>query len=105
MSCIEEGSERYLLYFIIQRGNCFSTIKPVCISLPVKNSSASNGEGHHDNQVGEEGKGAEYKVGPLPESSLDHLKEKSSKLVKTIMNLGFINMDNDIYKVLTFFTN
>ena len=61
--------------------------------VPVKNSSASNGEGHHDNQVGEEGKGAEDKVSPLPESSLDHLKEKSSKLVKTIMNLGFVNMD------------
>ena len=41
--------------------------------VPVEYRSAGNGEGHHDDEVGEEGEGAEDQVGPLPESSLDHL--------------------------------
>ena len=41
--------------------------------LPVKNSSARDGEGHHDDEVGEESEGAEDEVRPLPEPGLDHL--------------------------------
>ena len=42
---------------------------------PVKNSSSSNGQGHHDNQVGQEGKSAENKVGSFSKTSFDNLKQ------------------------------
>ena len=41
----------------------------------VQDSCASNGEGHHHDQVGEEGKGAEDQVGPGSEAGFDHLVE------------------------------
>ena len=41
--------------------------------IPVEDRSSSNGEGHHDDQVGEEGKGAEDQVGPSSEPSFNHL--------------------------------
>ena len=42
---------------------------------PVENSSSSNGQGHHDNQVGQEGKSAEHKVGTFSKTSFDNLKQ------------------------------
>ena len=41
--------------------------------IPVEDRGSSNGEGHHDDQVGEEGKGAEDQVGPSSEPSFNHL--------------------------------
>ena len=43
--------------------------------IPVENSSSSNSQGHHDNQVGQEGKGAEHKVGAFSKTSFDNLKQ------------------------------
>ena len=43
--------------------------------MPVENSSSSNSQGHHDNQVGQEGKGAEHKVGAFSKTSFDNLKQ------------------------------
>ena len=43
--------------------------------LPVENSSSSNGQGHHDNQVGQEGKSAENQVGAFSKTSFDNLKQ------------------------------
>ena len=40
---------------------------------PVEDSGAGDGEGHHDDQVSQEGKGAEHQVGAGPEPRLDHL--------------------------------
>ena len=42
----------------------------------VEHCSAGNGQTHHDNQVGEEGKAAEGQVGALSKTGLDHLKNK-----------------------------
>lgn len=39
----------------------------------VENSSASDGEGHHDDQVGEECESAEHQMSPLSEPRFDHL--------------------------------
>merc|ERR1719167_1926479 len=39
----------------------------------VEDRGSSNGERHHDDQVGEEGKGAEDQVGPRSEPSFNHL--------------------------------
>merc|ERR1719495_2292066 len=41
----------------------------------VEDRGSSNGEGHHDDQVCEEGKGAEDQVGPCSEPSFNHLEE------------------------------
>ena len=41
--------------------------------IPVEDRGSSNGEGHHDDQVGEEGKGAEDQVGPGSKPSFNHL--------------------------------
>ena len=40
---------------------------------PVKDGGAGDGEGHHDNQVCQEGEGAEHKVSARPEPGLDYL--------------------------------
>jgi hypothetical protein len=40
---------------------------------PVEYGGASNGEGHHDDEVGEEGERAENQVWHLPKSRLDNL--------------------------------
>ena len=42
---------------------------------PVEDRGAGDGEGHHDDEVGEEGEGAEHEVGVGPEPGLDHLQE------------------------------
>ena len=44
-------------------------------SLPVEDSCAGDGEGHHHDQVGQEGKGAEHQVSARPEPCLDHLQQ------------------------------
>ena len=44
----------------------------------VQDSSASDGEGHHHDQVGKEGKGAEHQMGARSKPSLDHLKKEQS---------------------------
>ena len=41
---------------------------------PVDNCRAGHGEGHHDDDVREEGEDAEDQVGRLTEPGLDHLK-------------------------------
>ena len=43
--------------------------------IPVQDGSSGNGEGHHDDEVGEEGKGAEDQMGPGSEAGFDHLVE------------------------------
>ena len=43
---------------------------------PVEHCRASNGEGHHDNEVGEEGKGAEDEVGLWSKAGLDDLQKQ-----------------------------
>ena len=40
----------------------------------VEHGSSGNGQAHHHNQVGEEGKAAEGQVGSLSKTGLDHLK-------------------------------
>ena len=40
---------------------------------PVEDGGAGDGEGHHHNQVSQEGKGAEHQVGAGPEPRLDYL--------------------------------
>ena len=42
----------------------------------VEDGRASDGQTHHDDQVGEEGEAAERQVGPLAETGLDHLAGK-----------------------------
>jgi len=39
----------------------------------VQDCSSGDGEGHHDDEVGEEGKGAEDQVGPGSKAGFDHL--------------------------------
>ena len=45
----------------------------VILGSPVEDCRASNGEGHHDDEVGEEGKGAEDQVGLGSKAGLDDL--------------------------------
>ena len=44
--------------------------------LPVEDSSSSNGQGHHHNQIGEESEGAEHQVCSLAKPCLDDLKQR-----------------------------
>ena len=46
------------------------------VGSPVKNRRASDGEGHHDNEVGEEGEGAEDEVGLRSKAGLDDLQKQ-----------------------------
>jgi len=41
----------------------------------VQDCSSGHGEGHHHDEVGEEGEGAEDQVGPGSEAGFDHLVE------------------------------
>ena len=45
------------------------------MTIPVQDCSSGDGEGHHHDEVGEEGKGAEDQVGPGSEAGFDHLVE------------------------------
>ena len=42
-------------------------------NAPVEDSGAGDGEGHHHNQVSQEGEGAEHQVGAGPKPGLDYL--------------------------------
>ena len=44
--------------------------------LPVENCSAGNSEGHHHDQVGQEGEGAEDQMGSFSKPGLYNLKQK-----------------------------
>ena len=44
--------------------------------LPVENCSPSNGQWHHHDQVGQEGKGTEDQMGPSSKPGLYNLKQK-----------------------------
>ena len=46
------------------------------VGSPVKNRRASDGEGHHDNEVCKEGEGAEDKVGLRSKAGLDDLQKQ-----------------------------
>ena len=45
--------------------------------LPVENCSAGNSEGHHHDQVGQEGEGAEDQMGSSSKPGLYNLKQKT----------------------------
>ena len=45
--------------------------------LPVENCSASNGQWHHHDQVGKEGKGTEDQMGSSSKPGLYNLKQKN----------------------------
>ena len=45
--------------------------------VPVEYRSAGNGEGHHDDEVGEEGEGAEDQVGLGSKPGLDDLHKQN----------------------------
>ena len=45
--------------------------------LPVENCSAGNSEGHHHDQVGQEGEGAEDQMGSFSKPGLYNLKQKT----------------------------
>ena len=49
---------------------------------PVDNCRAGHGEGHHDDDVREEGEDAEDQVGRLTEPGLDHLKGTTHQFYK-----------------------
>ena len=46
---------------------------PRSYGLPVEDGCPCDGEGHHHDEVGEEGEGAEHEVGHPTKPSLDHL--------------------------------
>ncbi len=50
---------------------------------PVEYGGARNGEGHHDDEVGEEGERAEDQVGHLPKPRLDHLCTQKKRTLQT----------------------
>jgi len=62
----------------------------------VQDSCASDGEGHHHNQVGEEGKGAEHQVGAGSKSGLDHLEESFSTWCPGLEHDGQDGEDDDL---------
>ena len=49
---------------------------------PVDNCRTGHGEGHHDDDVREEGEDAEDQVGRLSEPGLDHLKWRAHQFYK-----------------------
>ena len=63
------------------------------VGSPVKNRRASDGEGHHDNEVGEEGEGAEDEVGLRSKAGFDdlHKQEDFSHSLWTLHPLGEVH--------------
>jgi hypothetical protein len=71
---------------------------------PVEYGGARNGEGHHDDEVGEKGEGAEDQVGHLPKPSLDHLCTQYL-LIKLIKGQAFFQHIIPTFALLFFIKN